>query len=211
MYDIKQTIKDLLYNYSIWTDSTKCQNLETLYRNKLIKLTDEQLIKISLSIGYKFDKQVNKQKICETIVNHFKKRVALLQYINENIEKCADMISRAKNGPICKNVNAYVDDFFKCNTIPQALWIDKEEYREIINRKKSTDRIESLIGWVDDLEEHYNKSLKRLLKIIKLIRNEIDNTVTPSDFDAIEQYTRKIVDNMNRFCETYYLLAINSS
>lgn len=211
MYDIKNTIKDLIYNYSVWSDEKVCQNLEALYRNKIIKLTDDQLLKISLSIGYKFDKPVDKQKLCETIINHYKKRIELLKYINVNIENCADMISRAKTGPVCKNVNHYIDDFFKCNSIPKALWIDKEEYKEMISKKRTNDRLESLTGWIDDLEERYYKSLKRILIIVKIIKNEIDNNVTPSEFNVIEQYTKKIINNMNNFCETYYLLAINSN
>lgn len=211
MYDIKNTIKDLIYNYSIWTDETKCNNLETLYRNKIIRLPEKQLARVSLSIGYKFDKPINKEKLCEIIVSHYKKRIELLRYININLEKCADMISRAKHGPVCKNVTIYIDDFFKCNIIPQALWIDREEYKEIVNRKKINEKLDTLTSWIGDLEEQYHKSLKRLLTIVKLLKNEIDNNVTPSDFDVIEHYAQKIVNNMTKFCETYYLLAINSN
>lgn len=209
MYEIKNAIKELIKNYEVWTNDETCNNLEVMYNGKLITLTVDQLRGITSTIGYKYDKPVPREKLCTIIVTHYKKRIELLKLINQNIEKCADMIHRAKKGPVCKNVNSFVDDFFKCNSIPNSLWIDKEEYRNMITTLKNQDRISSLTVWVEDLEEHYHKSLKRLLKVIDLIKRDIDKTMSHAEFDAIEEHTKKIMTNMTNLCEIYYLLAIN--
>jgi len=213
MHEIRYTIKDLIKNYEVWANNESCNNLEVIYNGKLTKLTLDQLRGISATIGYKYDKnttgQLSKEKLCRNIITHYKKRINLLQFINFNIEKCADMLHKSKNGPVCKNVDGFLDDFFKCNSIPNSLWINKEEYADMIDRLKQQNRLESLIKWIDDLEEHYNKSLQKLLKIIDIIKKDIDKTIPQPEFDAIEEYTRKIINNMTTLCEIYYLLAIN--
>lgn len=210
MYDIKNTIRELMNNYSVWADDNVCKNLEMIYKNKLIKLTNDQLAKIILSIGYKFDKPINKDKMCSVIIQHYKRRIHLLKYIDENMDICSDMITKAKHGNVCKNANKYIGDFFTCNTIPKAFWIDADEYKKVINKLRSSGKLGSMSGWVKDLENHYYKSLKSLLKVVNLIKRDIDDPVSTYDFDAIELYTKQIVENMKMFCETYYLLAINS-
>lgn len=209
MYEIKNTIKDLIKNYEVWTNDKLCSNLEVMYNGKLVKLTIDQLRGITTTIGYKYDKPVARERLCEIIINHYKKRIELLQLINLNIEKCADMIRRAKKGQVCKNVDSYVDDFFKCNAIPNSLWIDKEEYNDMIKALKQQDRISLLVNWVEDLEEHYHKSLKRLLRIIDMIKRDIDKTISEVEFNAIETHTKKVINNMTTLCEIYYLLAVN--
>jgi hypothetical protein len=209
VYDIRNTIKDLIKNYEIWTNEKLCTNLETVYNGKLVKLSIDQLRGITTTIGYANQKQLSKAELCKVIINHYKKRIDLLNLINNNITKCADMISSVKKGPICKNVDAYIDDFFKCNSIPQALWIDKDEYAKIIKILKENDRLSSITTWVENLEEHYIKSLKRLLRIIDMIKRDIDTTISEIEFQAIEHHTKKVINNMTTLCEIYYLLAVN--
>jgi len=209
IYEIKNTIRELIKNYSMWNNIDTCLKLEAIYRDKLTTLTTDQLFNVSLSMGYKYN-SLSKDKICKFIIDHYKNRIKLLQYINKNIDFCSNMINQAKNGPNCKNVNKYIDDFFKCTMIPHALWISKEEYAELINNLKFNDKLKFLIGWIDDLEKHYNDSLSKLLSIIKMIKKDIDSTISQSEFEIIKINTQTIVKNMKTLCEIYYLLAINS-
>jgi hypothetical protein len=209
LYNVKNEIRDLMNNYEFWSNGEICKNLEVVYREKLIKLTEDQLMKINVSIGYEYTKPIDKTTLCETIVTHYKKRIELLQYIDLNINTCADMIHRAKNGQVCKNVNQYINDFFVCDKIPNALWIDKEHYKILLNSLRKHDNLSVVIKWIEKLESQYHYSLKKLLRVIELMKKDIDNTVSKGEFDSIYKYTVKTVEHMNTLCEIYFLLAVN--
>lgn len=207
--NIKDTIKDLIKNCELWTNDEICKNLEITFNNNLIKLNEPQLQEILISIGYKVDKHISKNKLCEIVINHFKKRIELLKLINREIDKCANMLTKAKKGPVCINVDKFVDDFFTCSTIPNALWIDQNNYKISIKNLKKQGRIDTFAKWLKDLDKNYYKSLRRILKIIDIIKKDIDRNISEYDFSILEKYTKKILCEMVTLCEIYYLLIIN--
>src|SRR5579885_2703602 len=92
--EIKNTIKDLIKNYDMWTNEKICNNMEVMYNKNLIKLNEKQLYDIIVSIGYKINNKLSKDELCKIITNHYKRRISLLKLIKEEIEKCADMLER---------------------------------------------------------------------------------------------------------------------
>ena len=210
-FEIQNTIKELIKKYSIWSDSEKCNKMELVYKNKLLGFSDSQLYQVSLILGYKYDKQIPREKICDFIVNHYKQRINLLKQINTGINKCADMLVRVREGEFCKNTSKYIDNFFTCNTIPRSLWINKEEYQKLLENLKKSDRLEAMMKWISQLETYYYSSLNKLLRIVVTIKQDIDNTISFVEFEAIKNETDKVLKDMLDMCEIYYLLSINSS
>lgn len=210
-FEIQNIIKELIKNYEVWTDPEKCNKMELVYKNKLMHFSDSMLYDISLLLGHKYEKnKIPREKLCDLIVNHYKSRIELLRKINKGINRCADMIKRASNGEVCRNTTKYIDDFFTCNTIPKAIWINKEEYSKILERLRKDDRLENMTNWIEQLQEHYYGSLQKLLDIVTVIKQDIDNTLSFIEFQAIQEETDVILRKMNQYCEIYYLLAINS-
>ncbi|CAH6421807.1 Hypothetical protein KVN_LOCUS495 [uncultured virus] len=209
--EIKKNIKELIYDYQIWTNDKICDNLEVIYYDKLIKLNKPNLLDISSAIGYKSNKEYDKQKLCQIIISHYKRRIKLLQIINQALDKEKIRLYQAKNGPVCKNTNKYVsvEDFFICEQIPNSLWIDRVQYQKIIEKYKKVNIQTEWIFWIKKLEKCYYKSLRILLKIVRKIKQDIDNKMDEIEFDKLENSTIKIIENMNKLCELYYLLAVN--
>lgn len=207
--DIKKSVIELIDDYKIWTDKQLCNNFELIYNGKLINLTTQQLKGITSTIGYYSTESLSKDDLCIVIMNHYKKRITLLQLINKAINKCNDMINRTRNGNICINVNKFIDDFYVCNQIPNAKWISKDEYKHMINNLKTQNRFHGILIWIEGLDEKYNESLRKLSKIIVMIREDIDKTIDEIEFGVIEKYTQKTLTHMILICEIYYLLAIN--
>jgi len=207
--DIKKTITELIDDYKIWTNDELCNNLELIYNGKLVKLTTEQLKGITSSIGYNNTDTLSKTDLCIMIMGHYKKRVLLLRAINGAINKCNNMLHHVKNGNVCLNVTKFIDDFYICNQIPNAVWIDKNDYQLLLNKLKTQDRLSGLMVWINGLDEKYNESLKKLFKIVMMIKDDINKTIDEVEFRVIENYALKTLKNMILTCEIYYLLAIN--
>lgn len=207
--NIKNTIKDLIKNYEIWTNESICINMEVILNRNLVKLSEKQLSEITVSIGYKANSEYSKEELCKIIINHYKRRIELLKLINLEIDKCANMLNRAANGPVCKNVNKYVDDFFTCGTIPNALWLDQEKYKISIQKLKREGRIDTFSKWINNLDKSYYKYLKKILVVIDIIKKDIDKNISQEDFGILEDFTKKILCKMTTICEIYYLLTIN--
>lgn len=210
LFDIKNTIRDLIKNYEVWTNKKNvCDNLESLYYNKLIKYDSDLLSKIFEMIGYRTNKSFSKEKICEMIVNHYKKRIMLLRKICDSVDECGDMLFKAKNGNYCKNVNKYIEDLITCSTIPNSIWIDKDEYQKLLKKFKEQNKISSFNKWINSLDNHYYKSLKKIIKIINLIKEDIENNISAEEFNDLEYFTDSTLHEMKTLCEIYYLLIIN--
>ena len=98
---------------------------------------------------------------------------------------------------------------FTCSTIPNSLWIDSDDYKKILCKLEKQKRTDILNKWIKNLDEHYYNSLKKIIRIINIIKNDIDKSISCDKFDALEIYTKKVLNEMNTLCEIYYLLAIN--
>jgi hypothetical protein len=210
-FEIQNTIKELIKKYSIWSNPEKCNKMELVYKNKLLGFSDSQLYEVGLLLGYKSDKQIPREKICNFIVSHYKKRIDLLKKINIDINKCADMLVRVREGEFCKNTSKNVTDFFLCNAIPKTMWINKKEYKKLLEKLAKSNRLEPMMKWINNLEKYYYSSLNKLLRIVTTIKQDIDNTLSFIEFEAIENETDIVLKDMLNMCEIYYLLSINSS
>lgn len=209
--EIKNVVKNLIYEYESWTNEETCQKLELLYHDKLLKFNKSSLLDISAIIGYKYNKKVDKGELCKIIIQHYKRRIDLLKAINNALERGRKRIYQAQNGPICKRVDSYIEmeDFFTCEQIPNALWIEQEQYKKILESYKRLNIYEGWKYWILELDKYYYKSLKKLLRIVRIIKQDIDNSLSDIEFEIIEIATYKIIENMNNLCDIYYILSVN--
>jgi hypothetical protein len=51
--------------------------------------------------------------------------------------------------------------------------------------------------------------MKILLKAIKIIKQDVDNSMDDDTFSELETATRAIIKKMNHICNIYYLLVVN--
>lgn len=207
--EIQKTIRDLIYDYDLWTNEEICKNLEIVYFDKLIKFNQGDLVDISAAIGYGYKKEVCKEDLCKLIITHYKKRINLLKIILKSIEQTRDKLFRAKTGPVCKGVDDPIEDFLTCTKIPYSLWIDQKQYQKILVNLKNDKRYEIWKFWINKLDKTYYLSLKKLLRIIKKIKQDVNNSMNEEEFNELENYTKFVLEDLSTLTDIYYLLAIN--
>lgn len=206
---IRDDIHKLLIDYQFWADDDICDKLEIIYFDKLIKFRKSNLLDVSTAIGYKYDSTIDKQLICKSIIEHYRRRIKLFQKIYDIIEIGRERVNRAHTGPVCRNVNTYVDNFIACEKIPNSLWVNEDEYKNIIKEFKKHNLYEGWNVWIDKLNKTYKKILYKLFNIVNKIKNDIDNSMSDETFTILENYTYDLIKNYDTLSEIYYLLAIN--
>lgn len=207
---LSKQINELMQDYKFWTNKDMCNNLELFYRNKLMTFEDLDLINASISLGYKLDKNnINRDKICNTIIDHYKQRIDLLQKINKTLNECSSKLYRAKTGNVCLNYDGYIDDFYKCSQIPKTLWIDTDTYHKIIEKMKQNKKYDGWMKWITKLESVYAQYISEVKKIVDDLQNNLNNNISPLKFDAIKTRTETLLKRTMTLCDIYYILATN--
>lgn len=206
-YIINNTIIKMIEEYSVWSNPQICGKLEAIYNNKLLELDKSEILKITYALRKTSTdfSNIPKSELCKLIVDHYKKRIELLRYIDHHVKKCALMIKRSKEGPVCRNAHEYIDDFFACDKIPKAIWMDIKTYHNAIDKFKVDERYTKFI---ENLYKHYFKSLKQVQEIINIIKQDVGG-VFVGNFESIESYAKRIVTNMVKMCKIYVLIIIN--
>lgn len=203
---IKEIVKDLLYKYEFWTNPEICDKLTLVYYDKLIQYKKSDLVDASTYIGIKHGP--TPKDLCVNIITHYRKRIELLRTIWNEIDKNRNKVIQAKKGPVCRNVDMYVDNFFTCEKYG-GLWQNSKQYNEIINKLKKAKVYDKWVSHVENLEKKWKEYMRRLLKNINDIKEDIDNTIDEDGFESLNDECMLTIKKLNYITDIYYLLAIN--
>lgn len=208
--EIRTSIDELLDEYKFWTNKNVCKDLEFVYYDKLIRFKKSDLLNASTAIGYKFNDNVNKPAICNTIISHYKKRIELLKYILQTVQKAQQKIDRANNGPVCRNVDGFISDLYNCNQIKGAEWMNKNAYKEYVKQLKKHERYDTWKHWLDKLINYYDTTLQKIQIIINKIKGDVNRSISEGEYKALMAHTQETLKSLNTLSDIYYLLAINN-
>lgn len=204
---LRDDIKDLINSYEFWTNDKICERLSLVYYDKLIQFKKSDLLDMSASIGISQNNN-NCNELCHQIINHYNKRIAILQRISIAINKTRNKILRAKKGPVCKNVDKYIDDFFECEKY-NGLWLNEEQYTKVINKIKSLNIYDNWLSYIQNLDMKWKKYMEYLHKIVVIIKEDIDNTHDDNMIDQVSDTVDLIIKKIDYVCDIYYLLVVN--
>jgi hypothetical protein len=207
---IKKEINDLVYKYEFWTDNRICDKLTFIYHDKLIQFRKEDLLNASVSIGIKQDIETDKNKMCNKIIFHYKDRITLLQKIWDAVHKGYKRIYMSKKGPVCQNVNKFVDNFFTCKEY-KGLWLSEEQYKTVLENLKKYNLNNDQIKYIKDLNKFWIKCMKKLYNSIIIIKEDINNSIDNDSFIQLRDNINIVIKKMNYVSDIYYLLIINQS
>lgn len=211
LYDkIQNEIRHLLYNYNFWTNDQICDQLSLVYYDKLINFQKSELLGASASIGITHDSQIDKDGLCKMIIEHYKRRITLLTKIKTALDSAYLKILNSTAGPVCKNVDAYIDDFFECKKA-NGIWLNQQQYQTIIENIKKTKGYETWINHVHNLDNNWKKYLHKLNNVVMLLKNDVDNKMSNAMFTEVEKHTNNVIRKMNYVCDIFYLLVVNFS
>jgi hypothetical protein len=207
---IKDETNKLINNYEFWTDSRICDKLELVYYDKLIQYKKDDLLNASIYIGVKQDTTIDKPKLCQNIIVHYKDRITLLKTIWDAVNKGYKRIDMAKNGPVCQNVDKFVEDFFTCQEY-KGLWLNNIQYKNILQKIKKYNLNSDQINYITNLQKYLTNYMKQLYEAVILIKEDVSNTIDNVSFIMVRDRVTNIIKKMNYICDIYYLLTINYS
>lgn len=209
LYNTIQTeVNNLITSYQFWTNNELCSSIEPVYYDKLLKFDKTDLINTSTIIGIKFSNSIDKNQLCKQIIEHFKDRIVLLKRIYEAIDKVKRKIDRVKSGPVCKNVDGYIEDFITCQKY-NGLWINKEQYEEIIKNLSKTKLFNEHLTYVYKLEDKWKSSMNHLYNIIMILKKDTNNAISDDDFIKLRDNAELVIEKLHYITDIYYLLTIN--
>ncbi len=204
--EIKSIVTDLSYNrYTWWSEKKNCMKLELFYKEKLMSFEKHSLVGAISSIGIPVDFDYDKQQLCDELVNHYKRRLFLMNKIFDAVNKTQLMIKRLNTGDICVSVDKFVDNWNYCGQINGG-WISQEDFKVILKKIKKNDKYKLYYSNVKDFELEYYKFLRILREYVYIIKEDIDNKMPDEEFDIIEKKILGIIDTTVSKCESFYII-----
>jgi hypothetical protein len=207
---IKEEIEYLIDNYKFWTNENICEKLTVVYHDKLMQYDRSVLLNASMDIGIenqdiKFDKSI----LCANIITHYVSKILLLQDILKAINRGKKRTILAVNGPVCQQVDSFIDDFYKCQELG-GLWLSREQYNKIINNIINDARLDKqYMKYIKDLERYWIKYMKILQETVQTIKRDISNKMGKLEFETLKFQTEENIKKMDYICDIYYLLIVN--
>jgi len=85
-----------LYTYK-FIDSDFCNSIELIYQNQLIPYKNSDLLNTASELGVVANVPKLKNNVCQSIINHYKKRLQMISYILATLEICETRAVKNKN------------------------------------------------------------------------------------------------------------------
>jgi hypothetical protein len=206
------TVKQLCDKYNEWpTESTDnfCDKLSVVHFDTLIKFHKNDLLDASTAIGITYDDTKYKKKdVCAAIINHYKERLILLKNIRECVELNYKKLLQAEIGPICRNLSSYVENPMECAQY-EGTWRTADEYKIDIKKFKEEKCYNRWKHYLDIFDTKYTEYLERFFKIINIIFEDVENSMSDSEFEQLKSDANDSIKKMNYVCEILYLIIVN--
>ena len=208
-YQLKKMIDDLIQSYQIWTQDSICDQLVLFYQDKLLKFDRSSLTNLSLSIGIKPKEDIDKTALCQSIIEHYKKRIILLQNFWEGLERTQGKINQVKFGPICRSVDKYIKELKDCDS-NKGVWIGQSSYTSFLNDMRKSKTYDIWLEHVRKLNALYYRKFNKLLKIIETLKKDIHTNVSDPTFDLLEQEANTLIARLDKISDVIYLVIVNN-
>jgi len=198
------------------------KELIPIYNNTLIRLGSGVLSDIPITLGYRYDEKTSSE-ICAIIIDHYRRRIKLLDLIYDTLEHSKNAIEKVKNGNYCyidaniSDANEYADislnmgNVKKCignNNYPNVFWIDKI-YLNKIKRSMSNDpEYSKYRKMICNMDNKFYSDLKKISGYVGKIKNDIDNPMSKEEFNNIEKEIIDIVIRIKKDIDLFYTLSL---
>lgn len=206
-----QLEKDLLQmiaDYKFWADDNICDNIGVFYYDKLIKFHKKDLLDISTGIGIVYKPTVSKKFLCDSIIQNYKAKLDIVRIIYENIVKSSEKISYATNGPVCRSVDKYIDDFINCKKY-NGQWLGASQYMELLEKFKNGDQYEKWGEHISKLQYKHEEYVEKLLEYIQILKTDITNIITLEELVEMKNNVMETIKTFDHITDVLYLLIIN--
>ena len=206
---ITEELANMISEASFWSNDDICNKMSIVYYDKLIQFNRSDIVNESQQIGIKVDvSQDDTKKLCVEIISHYRKRLELLKDIHTAITESYRKLSTVTTGPICKNVDKYVDNFLACQQA-NGLWVDQDQLKLILKKINKSKRASEYRKHLRNMDSEWIKCISKLQKAMKIIKQDIENKMSDDAIDDIKKYCQHSIEKMNKIIDVYHLLISN--
>lgn len=201
IHQINVTATKLAEQYNTkFLDPKFCTTIALTYTGKLSNYQKQDLNGVALNLGVVADVPEIKEKLCESIVKHYTDRLNLIAAIQYSIGYCSDRIFALVSGPRCEG-NPEIFDQAEC-TKSGSRWVEV-----ITPPDKTVESNREWYGYVENMEDKYLTTLKRLLDILEQLK-DYDQSINDERLKAIGIEVGNLIDGMQQHCYQLYKLAL---
>ena len=212
----EQDLEHIISNYQVWTNPNMCNNIGVFYSNKIIKFHQDDLLDLATSVGIMHNTNVQKQKLCNEIILYYKQKLLIIKLIYDTVYDIHKKLHLATNGPVCRGIDKFISEIHNCEQY-KGNWLEQSEYKEIVQNSKPIQKdgmkqISRKQLWnehIKTLEETYDNNKKELLRIVNIIKNDIDNKIKLDELDKLKEETEQITNKFTEIVNTLYLIIVN--
>lgn len=194
---IDQSAVDLGSTYqSEFLDASFCNRLALVMTDKLLQYQSQSLEGIALTLGLSYDMPSAKLKICEQIVNHYTRRLNLINLIQQSMQFVSNRVYALTTGPICAG-NPNIFDPAECS-IKGGIWQAKVVLPdpEVAENKEWYNRVAML-------QKTVMFSVNRLLGILKYLQGS-DSSIDDKILTSKQEEVEKIIGELHLQVATIY-------
>jgi len=206
--DLDKDIKKFISDYSFWIDVDMCDRAEFFYYDKLTKFPKNDLIDMSIGIGIKVDDKIDRSSLCHAIAKNFRLRLDIIKKVYDTIVQNRNKLDQIHNGPVCRSVNAYIDDFLKCEQ-NKGEWLNEDLFTKYID-SMGDNQYAKYIENRDKLKEKYDKYMREMSATVRTLIDDSDMKLSIEELQTLYNSTIDKCNKMDKIIDIVYLIAINA-
>lgn len=197
---VQERAKKLKDEYQTeFLDPDFCNRVALIYNNKLTKFRKQEIDQVRYTLGIVNDNPETKQKICQMIVDHYLRRIKLINRLENTLNFTYQRIAALTMGPSCSGY----PDVFEQSKCPSGKWNGLVVLPADIAENR---------GWyqqIHDMQREYIKYLKRLESILNQLDN-FDEYVNDERLSLLETEFEKLALNINRTSDERYRMILST-
>lgn len=172
-----------------------CNQVAMIYSDKLSHFRRQELEGASYILGLTPDVPGIKQEICKKIVEHYTRKLNLVQYIQDSLSYCDHRILATTIGPYCKG-DPMIFESDKCES-------EGHEWQTMRELPADDEENDEWFEMVDEMQTRYIDTVKRLFEILDQLLN-YDEIVDEEALDVMIREVKMLVEDLNKFCQNQY-------
>lgn len=179
-----------------------CTTIALIYNDKLMTYRKQDLGGVAATLGVAVDLPEYKQKICDSIIQHYTNRINLIAAIQSSLNYCSNRIFALTTGPRCME-NPEIFDEAQCVS-SGGRWSGY-----ITPPDESLHENGQWYQYLYNMQKRYIETLARLLAIMQQLK-QFDNEINDEQLRVLGEEVKVLIDSMQKACYQLYKLALTT-
>ena len=191
--ELVQELSDRYQSRFLYPDF--CNQVAMIYSTKLSHFRKQELDGVSYILGLTPDSPKMKQQICQKIVEHYTKKLQLVQLIQSSLSYCDNRLRALTVGPYCSG-DPMIFESSECQG-------DGKEWKSMRELPADAEENSDWYEMVEEFQSGYMATIQRLRDILKQLR-DYDEVIDEESLSTMERDVRLLLATMKKDCQTKY-------